>query len=369
MIFSSWLRRSGWNRVHSRTDLRVCRPRLELLETRDLPSAAAITVHPGDSIQAAVDAARPGGVIFIDPGTYLQTVTVAKPGIHLIGLSGGGGVVIENPGNADNGITVAGKGQGFDLENVTVEGFTDNGVLLTGVQDFRLSHVTAVDNGEYGLFPVLSSDGLIENCTASGHADTGIYVGQSKDVLIRNCTAFDNVIGIEMENSTRVAAVGNESFNNTAGILIDLLPGLDVNFASNNVIMANYVHDNNHVNFAPPGEIESFVPPGIGILILGADRTLVAGNLATGNDQVGIGLASTELLTTLANQPPSILAGIDPNPDGNHIIGNIVLGNGGAPSVPSIPGADLLWDGSGKHNCWSGNIFDTSFPAVLPTCP
>src|SRR5712692_9860751 len=184
MIFSSWLRLIGRNRQPLRAERRralrshVFRPRLETLESRDLPSApAAITVHPGDSIQAAVDAARPGTVISIEPGTYLQTVTVAKPSIQLIGLNGRGGVVIENPANADDGIAVTAAGQGFVLENVTVARFADNGVLLTGVKGFRLAHVTAKDDGEYGIFPVFSSNGVIEHSSASGHRDTGIYVG------------------------------------------------------------------------------------------------------------------------------------------------------------------------------------------------
>jgi hypothetical protein len=29
---------------------------------------------------------------------------------------------------------------------------------------------------------------------------------------------------------------------------------------------------------------------------------------------------------------------------------------------------DLAWDGTGVGNCWSGNVFATSFPPDLPTC-
>src|SRR5262249_47489488 len=147
MIFSSWLRLRGRKPKLARaercatTRSDTFRPRLEVLESRELPSAVAITVHPGESIQAAVDAARPGTVINIEAGTYLQTVSVAKPGIQLIGLDGPGGVLIENPGTADDGITVTRAGQGFVLDNVTVEGFADNGVLLVGVNTFRLSRV------------------------------------------------------------------------------------------------------------------------------------------------------------------------------------------------------------------------------------
>jgi hypothetical protein len=29
---------------------------------------------------------------------------------------------------------------------------------------------------------------------------------------------------------------------------------------------------------------------------------------------------------------------------------------------------DLAWDGTGSDNCWSRNVFDTSFPPSLPEC-
>src|SRR5262249_45051061 len=173
------------------------------------------------------------------------------------------------------------------------------------------------------------------------------------DVVITHNTAFRNVIGIEIENSSHVQALANESYDNVAGILLDLLPGLTVKTATDNTIAGNYVHDNNHVNFAAAGDLASFVPSGTGILILGADRTTVTGNLVTGNRFVGIALASTTFLTSLAGVP---VTGIDPNPDGTHIANNVVLDNGSKSPLPDIPGADLLWDGNGKNNCWSDNV-------------
>ena len=80
-----------------------------------------------------MDNASPGTVIFIDPGTYSQTVNVSRPDIFLVGLGGPGGVVLTNPGGADNGINVNPGANGFALFNVNVQGFDDNGVVLTGV--------------------------------------------------------------------------------------------------------------------------------------------------------------------------------------------------------------------------------------------
>jgi parallel beta-helix repeat protein len=345
------------------------RPSIELLEVRTLLSGPSVVVHPGDSIQAAVDGAKPGTTIYIEPGDYAQTVVVAKARISIIGLRDalGDGVVIENPGSSANGVTVTATGSEFVLKDVVIEHFGQNGVILAGTNGFDLEGITATDNGDYGLFPVYSSHGLIDNCTARGHRDTGIYVGQSTDILVTHNAAFDNVNGIEIENSSRIVVSSNESFNNVVGVLVDLLPGLQVTVSSNIMVSGNFVHDNNHVNFAEPGDITSFEPTGTGILILGTDHTTIEGNLVLDNNSVGIGLASSLLISMLGALPPSAFAGIDPNPSHTSIVNNVVLGNGSTSPVPTIPGADLLWDGSGRDNFWSGNIYGSSFPLQLPS--
>lgn len=327
-----------------------------------------IHVHRGDSIQAAVDAANPGAVILIDPAVYTQSVTIDKPGIHLVGLRGpaGDGVVLANPGGDDDGITVTPNGAGVELRDLTVCGFGDNGVILNGVVGFTITRITAADNGEYGLFPVLSAGGIISGCVASGHADTGIYVGLSSDVVVTHCEAFDNVIGIEVENSTRVSVRDSVSHDNTAGILVDLLPGLPVTTATDNTIAHDRVFNNNHANFADPGSLESFVPQGSGIMIVGADRTAVRDNRVTHNDFFGVALLSDEFLIAIGALPPGSLQGIDPNPDGTRIVDNIVLHNGTSSPIAGVPAADLLWDGSGTDNLWHGNRYGTSAPGQLP---
>jgi len=330
-----------------------------------------IIVPAGGSIQAAVNAAGPGAVIQIEPGIYAEAVHVAVPGLKLVGqrTKRGDGVVIVNPGGEENGISVDPGSDGFALVNVTVRGFAENGVFLSGIHGFLLSEVTAQDNGEYGLFPVHSSDGVIERCRASGHDDTGIYVGQDTGVTVRQSVTFANVNGIEFENSHHVRALGNEAYDNVVGILVVLLPGLDVKTSSDVLVSGNRVHDNNHSNFAPPGDLASFVPTGSGILVVGADRVKVQDNTVTGNQFVGIGVASTLVLGELAGLPPEAFGDIEPDPDFDRVRDNVVTGNGAAPSpIPFLPAVDLLWIQAGTGNCWSGNAFATSFPDQLPAC-
>jgi parallel beta-helix repeat protein len=328
-------------------------------------------VAAGGSIQAAVNAVPANSVIHIQPGTYNESITVSKSGITIMGLTdpSGAGVIINNPGDEEDGIMVTDAGDGFVLKNVTIQNFEENGVFLVRVDGFVLSHVTTINDGEYGLFPVLSTNGVIEHCTASGHTDTGIYVGQSTNVEMNFNTAFGNVNGLEIENCTNVSATKNHCYDNVCGILSVLLPGLRVKTSSNIVISQNQVHDNNHINFSEPGGFEYFVPVGSGILVVGTDNTLVQENKVRNNNFVGIAVVSTLAIGAITGLPPEAFADIEPNPDGARIINNNLFENGFAPPVGlPLPGVDLLWDGSGNGNCWKGNLFSTSYPAPLPVC-
>jgi parallel beta-helix repeat protein len=330
----------------------------------------SVTVKSGSSIQTAVDAAAANTIIYIEPGIYEEAIVINKPGMQLIGIKGNTKVVIQNPGELENGITVRSEGDGFVLKNVTIKDFEDNGVFMIRADNYLLEDVTAINNTEYGLYPVFCNNGIIRNCTATGSTDTGIYVGQSTNISLSYNVAYGNVSGYEIENCSNVTASFNEAYNNTAGILIFLLPGLRVKTSSDIVISHNKIYNNNLDNFSTPeGGLEFFIPKGMGILLLGADNATIEYNLVRDNNFVGIATVSTLLLGALNGAPPEAFADIEPNPDGARIIHNVLQGNGSeAPAGLPLPAADLLWDGSGNDNCWKSNVFTTSYPASLPIC-
>ncbi len=368
-----------------------------------LPAAATakvLKVQVGQSIQAAVDRAHPGDTVQMAPGTYTESstqcpprpsrscaVVVTEDDISIVGRQGGHGkrVVLEAGAAGQNeGISVGREGGGGCLDDpslrvhgslikgITVRGFEDDGVLLACVEDWRVTDVVAVDNEEYGIFPSHVFDGRLDHSFASGANDTGHYIGQSFDSRMDHNVATDNVSGFEIENSVGIRADHNLAFGNTGGILSFDLPFLDAKVNSDNVIEHNFVGENNRPNTCTePGDAVCGVPPGTGILLMATDDNLVRANVVTGNDSYGIAVANICLAQEL---PPEVCASldIDPDPDGNSVISNLAVGNGHspAPSLPPVFAKDLAWDGSGDGNCWSKNVFVTSFPeaSLLPGC-
>ena len=185
------------------------------------------------------------------------------------------------------------------IEDLTVQDTKGDGIKTQLVDGITIRNVTTEwtkgpdkKNGGYGLYPVQCTDVLIDGCIARGASDAGIYVGQSKYIIVKNSTAYENVAGIEIENSLYADVFHNEVHNNTGGILIFDLPDLIQKRGGYVRVFKNTIRDNNHVNFAPKGNIVGKVPLGTGFMILATRKVEAFENRIENNITAGTAIIS-----------------------------------------------------------------------------
>lgn len=323
-----------------------------------------ITVQPGDSIQTAVDRARPGDTVEIEYGIYHERVVIDISDFTLRGIPNQAGEfpVMDGEGSLTDGVVASGNN--FTIGNIHFRDYTDNGVIVEGVRNVHFHDIFAERTGTYGVYPVQSSDVLIERVEVTGVDDAGVYAGQCENVIIRDSVAYGNVLGIEVENTMNAEVYNNHAYDNTVGILIVLLPQLTSKVSANTKVYDNLLENNNHENFAPGGAA-SVAPAGVGILLVSTDRAEVYNNQLLGNKTTGVALFS--LSGTGAWDAAEIDVG--DQPEGNRIYNNTYDNNAYDPDPfvadLGVPAADVMWDASG-----SGNLFDEDnasyFPPMLP---
>jgi parallel beta-helix repeat protein len=250
----------------------------------------------------------------------------------------------------------------FTLEDIAFEDTRGDAVKIEGANRVVIRRTSVKwaggpneTNGSYGLYPVQSKNVLIEDSYVSGASDAGIYVGQSENVVVRRNKAENNVAGIEIENCKKSDVYGNTATQNTGGILVFNLPGLQVGNGTQTRVYDNNVFANNTSNFAPMGNIVGKVPAGTGVVVLAAQQTEIFNNEIHDNKTNNIGVISYLVLGIPITDPT-----YDPFPTALHVHDNRISGisdgsNGalGALLLLSLPQAgittgivpDMAWDG------------------------
>lgn len=392
----------------------------------DLPPGQArrstIVVRPGESIQRAIDIARPGTRIYVLAGVYRESqdptngLTITKNGISLIGqTTKKKRVVLENAGTQRNGIVVVPEDRvdcmgchtdlappfpvhegiprglkmrepmmrDFEIRGFTIKGFRNNGLFTENVDGFQIIDVESIDNRNYGIFPTLSKNGLISHSKAIGSdLDSGVWVETSENVVVQHTLVEGNVNGFEVSNSDDILLAHNEARNNTVGAAILLLPDIfDDRAGAKRIDMRNnWIHHNNKENTARPGSILASIPAGSGILYVGVDESTIANNRVENNDFGGIAIVDYCLIVSGTLFSCELDSDVSPefvqdqSATNNTVRENTVVDNGTNPD-PGSPfaglAADLILVSLGEGNCFENNVFATYFSilGILPPCP
>lgn len=319
-----------------------------------------VVVHPGDSIQEAVDAASAGTRIVVLPGVYRQSVTIKKNGIQLQGIK----AVLKPPGDGgcqgyfldNSGICVIGK-VNVDagevtryVKNVSVSGFTvrnfeGSGIVALGAQNASFFKNRAFDNHEYGIAAFISTGTTMSANVTSGSEEAGLYVGDSPraDATVAKNDTYDNGLGIFVRNARYGKIYANQIHDNCVGVLfLADAPGPAGNFkVSGNGVVKN--------SKACEANEEEEVPAlsGIGIWIFGAQGNKIFGNKIFGNLPGGPTEVSGGVVVTRGFGGTA--------PKNNVVTKNTILKNR----------PDIFWDRSGTGNRLEGNVCKTSKPPGL----
>lgn len=237
--------------------------------------------------------ATDNSTIELPEGTYQLNMSLWLDGKKNVTIKGKGmdKTILNfiNQVSGAEGIKVT-NGKNITIQDVTVQDTKGDAVKTQYVDGITFKQVKVEwtrgansKNGAYGLYPVQCTNVLIDGCEARGASDAGIYVGQSSYIIVRNSKATENVAGIEIENSLYADVYDNEATNNTGGILIFDLPDLVQKKGGFVRVYRNNVHHNNHINFAPKGNIVGKVPQGTGVMILATNHVDVFENKIINN--------------------------------------------------------------------------------------
>jgi parallel beta-helix repeat protein len=237
--------------------------------------------------------------------------------------------------------------EGFELEDMTIEGFA-NGAFLVNTKDVEVEHVVFANNEVYGSFFNSSTGGDFHDNVAYGSEEAGLYFGDSPnaEVKVEDNEVYDNGNGMLLRDASNGRVEDNHAHDNCFGILV--LNTGEPGDAARWKLEDNKVEHNTK---SCPASDEAPPTSGAGIVLAGATKTVVDDNTVNDNAPSGpspLAAGGIVLVSTIdfGGTPASDNRVTDNRLDGNQPY-------------------DISDDGAGTGNRFDDNRCDTSKPSGL----
>jgi hypothetical protein len=347
--------------------LRDCRGRLRVAAVAALaaglllaparPAAAATEIRvPEDvpTLQRAIAQAAPGDTIVLAAGTYPggNVVPRAKHDITIRGVDRNT-VVLDGADQRKNGIVV--RADGVSILNLSAHNYRTNALYWEGGDRFRASYITAWNVGGYGIYTEDSEQGVLDHDYVSGAADAAYYVGECRPchATISRVVARLSAIGYSGTNATGVVIRDSVWDRNGVGLIPNTYANEALPPQARTTIVGNTITRSGRARVPIRTALAGFV--GIGIAIAGGNDNAIIRNRVTGSERFGIAVFPTARFVVF--DPAAKEPGPPWRPQRNRIFRNVVTGSGTA---------DLaLARGSGRGNCFTGNVVRRTLPVRL----
>ncbi|WP_307623715.1 nitrous oxide reductase family maturation protein NosD [Streptomyces sp. V3I7] len=264
-----------------------------------------LTVHPGQSIQKAVNAAHAGDTVLVKAGTYHESVTIKTSGVTLRGV--GPRTVIVPPKKkkavpspkAAVGCVEGGKGicviglRNKPVTNVTVSDLKLTGFSRVGLWSMATDHLTvqrvkAEKNGQWGISQEHSTRGVFRNNVARDNGDAGLYLANttmsekgatdSRGLVVEGNTLEGNRNGLTVLRLRNLRVHRNYLTGNCTGMIVigdENKPRAGAFTVTENIVLRNnkYCAKTARLPFVQ----------GAGIVLSGAESVSLKHNMVAGN--------------------------------------------------------------------------------------
>jgi len=196
------------------------------------------------SIALGLDAAKPGDILEVHSGTYLENINITKP-LKLKGLDTGEGKPIIDAGGSGSAITLS-------TDGIILDGFNTTNSLGSLLEIWAGIKVTSNDNT------------IINNTVFNN--ENGIIITSSSNNTVRANKAINNINGMKLERANLNHIMANNLSKNNYGLFLvtsarneiveniadDNDFGIQINASSNNVLKDNRMFGNSY-NFGGEG--------------------------------------------------------------------------------------------------------------------